>query len=186
MGYLETTMEVDAPVHLCFEMWTCSQCPSPFFRVVESSLTRGNQTFWQWQITDPHLQKPIQWETVLDVLDEDRVISWHSAERALVDASGAIQFEALGEERTRLHVEIMLNPPVKSGEFVGELFGKRVEQMLFEDLQAFKAHAERLVSMEKPQETPVNTQHMGRAGHPHQDQAHRHDTQRAPEYDSEI
>jgi uncharacterized membrane protein len=141
MGMLETTIEVDAPIESCFDMWLCEDCLTLFLKNVKGVyVNRDNNYIWNWEIEAG--DQVIEWDTVVDAADENRLISWHSMDHMPADTSGVVQFEAIHPDRTRVHVEMMFNPPINAGQFVDDLFGKQIEQDILRDLQAFKALVE--------------------------------------------
>ncbi len=144
MGMFQTSIEVNAPVEECFDMWACPDCLTRFMRMIECAELKENQLVWHWRLNPPQ-GEPICWDTAIDILEDQRLISWHSMDHAPADASGAVQFEAVHPDLTRMNIEIMMNPPIQAGDTINELFGKRVEQTIFEDLDKL----ERILNQEK-------------------------------------
>lgn len=88
----------------------------------------------------------IEWEAEIVNEKQGERIGWHSLPGAVVDNAGSVQFEALDERKTRVHVALSYRPPVGPlGTAVAQLFGEEPSQHIAEDLQRFKA------LLEKPQ-----------------------------------
>jgi uncharacterized membrane protein len=135
MGRVEQWIEVNAPVDQCFKMWSQPECLTCFMHEIESVEFRDNH--WNWRFEGPEGQV-LTWETVIDSMEENRFISWHSTEWAAADTSGVVQFSPIDDRQTRVHVEMMFNPPVKAAGALVAQFFQHPEKMVAEDLQRLK------------------------------------------------
>jgi uncharacterized membrane protein len=137
MGRVEQSIEVNAPIDLCYQVWSNFEQFPRFMKNVESIRRKGNANVWQWTVKGP-LGKHVTWDAEVDALRPNSIVSWHSVRNAEVDNSGAVTFKELNMGRTRVDVVISYEPPAGGvGEFVADIFSNP-EKMIKEDLANFK------------------------------------------------
>jgi uncharacterized membrane protein len=109
-----------------------------FMRHLESvHESGGNRSLWR--AVGP-AGKIIQWEAEITQDEPNRLIAWQSLPGADVQNSGRVTFEPGFYGRgTIVKVEVAYDPPGGAvGAMVAKLFGKDANQMLDDDLRAFK------------------------------------------------
>jgi uncharacterized membrane protein len=136
MGRIEHSVEVNASTSDCYKIWSNFPQFPRFMENVEEVRAVGNN-LWHWKVKGP-LGKSAEWDAVCDVMEENRVISWHSVENSEVDNSGHVTFESVSPGRTRVTASIAYAPPGGAiGEAVAALF-QNPDQMVQDDLHRFK------------------------------------------------
>lgn len=135
MTRVEEAIEINVPVHAAYDQWTrVSQFPQFMEGVQEVR-----------QIDDAHLHwigesegRKMEWDTELTQQVPDQLLAWRTTSGGANE--GAIRFEPLGSDRTRVKCELSCNSPAGGS-------GKPVEaatlaQKLRDDMQRFKAMME--------------------------------------------
>lgn len=85
----------------------------------------------------------IEWESEIVNEKPGERIGWHSLPGATVDNAGSVQFEALEDNKTRIHLALSYRPPAGPlGFAVAKLFGEDPSVQIAEDLQRFKLFLE--------------------------------------------
>ncbi len=141
MGHIEKALEVHAPVEICYRLWSDFERFPDFMGNVESIRQQGNQDVWHWTVKGP-LGKSVSWDAKVDSRRFNEAISWHSLPDADVDNSGAVTFEEVTPDMTRVHVKMAYDPPAGGfGELVADIF-HNPKKMVEEDLERFKHLAE--------------------------------------------
>ncbi len=137
MGRVERSIEVNAPVERCYAMWTDFENFPQFMKNVNFIRHKGDEGVWLWEVKGP-LGKNVSWEAEVDSMQPNKAVSWHSVRDAEVNNSGAVTFESLADNRTRVNVVISYDPPAGAiGEFVADIFSNP-EKMVEEDLHNFQ------------------------------------------------
>lgn len=136
MGRFQESVEVNAPVQACFSQWMRFE-EFPRFMDHVKSVTRQGDDRWHW-IVDGPLGAKLEWDAKMDGRQEDRMISWHTISDPNVGVQGAVLFEELGPERTRVTSTLQYEPPAGAlGEIVAQIFSNP-EMMVKQDLENFK------------------------------------------------
>lgn len=142
MGRVDRCVEVNAPMETCYRLWTEFERFPSFMKNVESIRRKGRENVWHWVVKGP-MGRNVEWDAEVDAMRPNELISWHSVREADVDTSGAVTFQRLADNRTRIDVSMVYNPPAgAAGEFIADIF-KNPEKMVEDDLCNFKALAER-------------------------------------------
>lgn len=143
MGWAERSIEINGPVEDCFAIWTDANRLPDVMSLVKQVWFKGNQMIWHWEVEDRPGQQ-LAWDTVVDLLVPNQVISWHSIDNAVVDSSGAVRFHPIeANQKTRVTLEIMLNPPVDpNADFAGDVF-RNPQHIIDGALDRLKYHVER-------------------------------------------
>lgn len=131
MEVVEKSIQVDAPLSSVYNQWTQYEDFPEFMKDVEEVR----------QITDKRLHwkariggKQKEWDSEIVEQVPDERISWRSTSGAR--NSGTIRFLSLGENRTRIDVQIEYEPE-GALENVGDAFGV-LSRRLETDLEQFK------------------------------------------------
>jgi uncharacterized membrane protein len=131
MATVKESIEVNVLVQTAYNQWTQFEEFPQFMEGVESVR----------QVDDTHLHwiaeiggKRREWQAEIYKQEPDRVVAWRSLEGSGPD--GVVQFEPIGEDQTRVAVEITYEP-----EGVTEQLGSAVgidSRQVKGDLQRFK------------------------------------------------
>ena len=136
MAKLQESVEVNASAAECYARWMCFEDFPQFMDHVKSVTSQGDRR-WHW-IVDGPFGKKLEWDAEIDGNERDRIISWHSISEPDVGVQGAVLFEELSPELTRITSTIQYQPPAGAvGELVAQVFSNP-EQMVRQDLDNFK------------------------------------------------
>jgi HSP20 family molecular chaperone IbpA/uncharacterized membrane protein len=106
MTRVEEAIEINVPVHTAYDQWTrVSQFPQFMEGIKEVR-----------QIDDAHLHwvaesdgRQMEWDTEVTQQVPDEIVAWRTTSGAA--SEGAIRFEPLGEDRTRIKCEMSCDSP---------------------------------------------------------------------------
>lgn len=134
---------IDRPAAELYRFWrNFSNLPQALAHVESIEVVDDRRS--RWTVKAPAGQT-VGWEAVVTDDQTDRRIAWQSAPGADVENRGWIEFQPMGDSRTRVTAMIDYKPPAgEIGRMVAKLFGEEPGLQLADDLQRFK----RL--MEKP------------------------------------
>jgi len=149
MGRIECSIDVNAPVAICYAIWSDFESFPRFMKHVESVQPQGEPNVWRWKVNGP-MGKPVTWDAKVDSLQPNKAVSWHSVRDSEVDNSGAVTFKALGPDRTHVTAVISYETPAGGlGEMVAAIFSNP-DHMVKDDLNSFKELAESGVYAREP------------------------------------
>jgi uncharacterized membrane protein len=129
------TIEVDAPVRVAYDQWTQFESFPKFMEGIER-VVQVDDTTLEW--TASIAGKVKHWRAEITEQRPDQVVAWRSTEGARND--GAVTFESLGAARTRVELQLDVEPDgivEKAGDALGV-----VERRVRGDLERFKAFVE--------------------------------------------
>jgi uncharacterized membrane protein len=127
--------EVDVPVRVAYDQWTQFESFPQFMEGVERVIQLDDRTL-EWTASIAGVTK--HWRAEIVEQQPDRVISWRATEGARND--GAVRFDPLGPDRTRLTLQLDVEPEglvEKTGDALGV-----VERRVKSDLERFKEFIE--------------------------------------------
>ena len=149
---LEGSIEVNAPVQQVYDYWETLENLPNFMRNVEEVRSIGdNKT--HWNVKGP-FGASVEFDARTTQNERNEALAWES-EDGDVETSGQVRFRDLGDERTRVEVQMdWFDPPGgKVGETVtGLVAGPKT--MLEQDLQNFKDLMEGEATPQEIQERP--------------------------------
>ena len=135
MSQIIETLEVDVPVRVAYDQWTQFESFPKFMEGVER-VVQVDDTTLEW--TASIAGKVKHWRAEITEQRPNEVVAWRSTEGARND--GAVTFEPLGSDRTRLELQLDVEPDglvEKAGDALGV-----VERRVRGDLDRFKAFVE--------------------------------------------
>lgn len=136
MGRFQKSIEVHAPVSECYHQWMKFE-EFPRFMAHVRSITKIDTNVLHWVVDGPMGQK-LEWDAEIDGNEVNRAISWHTVGKPDVGLQGAVLFEELNPEHTRIIATIQYQPPVgAAGEALGKVFSNP-EKMIAQGLENFK------------------------------------------------
>ncbi|HXG25258.1 MAG TPA: SRPBCC family protein [Candidatus Binatia bacterium] len=136
MSRIIESIDVDVPVRVAYDQWTQFESFPQFMEGVERVVQLDDKTL-EW--TASIAGKTKHWRAEILEQRPDEVVAWRSIEGARND--GAVEFETLGPGRTRIELQLDVEPKglvEKAGDALG-----RVEGQVKGDLQRFKQFVER-------------------------------------------
>ncbi len=149
---LEGSIEIDAPVKQVYEYWETLENLPDFMRNVEEVRSTGENTT-HWSVKGP-FGASVEFDARTTQNESNEALAWNS-ENGDVQTSGQVRFQDLGDEKTRVEVQMnWFDPPGgKIGETVtGLVAGPKA--MLEQDLQNFADIMEGKATPEEIQERP--------------------------------
>lgn len=133
---LEGSIEVNAPINEVYDYWETLENLPNFMRNVEQVRSTGENTT-HWSVKGP-LGTSVEFDARTTQNDRNEALAWNS-EDGDVETSGQVRFQDLGNDRTRVEVQMnWFDPP---GGRVGEAVSGVVagpKTILEQDLQNFK------------------------------------------------
>ncbi|CAN5740387.1 hypothetical protein BH24ACT22_BH24ACT22_02260 [soil metagenome] len=149
---LEGSIEVNAPVQQVYDYWETLENLPNFMRNVEEVRSTGDNTT-HWSVKGP-FGASIQFDARTTQNESNEALAW-SSEGGDVETSGQVRFRKLGDEKTRVEVQMnWFDPP---GGKVGETITGLVagpKAMLEQDLKNFKDLMEGNATPEDIQQRP--------------------------------
>jgi uncharacterized membrane protein len=135
MSRFEHVVTVDAPVREVYDQWTQFEEFPRFMEGVESVVQRDDRTL-DWTAEIGGLRR--RWTAQITDQTPDTRVAWKSTSGA--DNSGAVLFEPVGSDRTRVTLRMDVEPegPIESA---GDALGF-VERRTKGDLERFKEFIE--------------------------------------------
>ena len=135
MSQITETLEVDVPVRVAYDQWTQFESFPKFMEGVDRVVQVDDATL-EWTATIAGVVK--NWRAEITEQRPDELVAWRSIDGARND--GAVSFESLGPDRTRLELQLDVEPDglvEKAGDALG-----LVERRVRGDLERFKAFVE--------------------------------------------
>ena len=149
-------IHVTAPVEEVFAYWrNLENFPRWMSHVREVRALGGDRFHWR---VDGPAGMPVEWDSELFGVQENREMAWRSLEGSSVENSGRVRFMADGDG-TRVHVELHYAPPGGAiGQVVAKAFGVDPGSEMDNDL----AGLGRLIESHRaPLSRPAGSQGMG-------------------------
>lgn len=139
---IEASVEINCPADRLFAFWRDLEQLPQVMRHVESVEQRSANRS-HWKVTGPAGRK-LEWDAEIINERENRLIAWQSLPGSTVSNAGSVWFEPSAGGQTRVKVALEFDPPAGAvGAAVAGFLGNSPESDLAEDLQRFKAFAER-------------------------------------------
>jgi len=135
VSQITETLEVDVPVRVAYDQWTQFESFPKFMEGVDRVVQVDDATL-EWTATIAGVVK--NWRAEITEQRPDELVAWRSIDGARND--GAVSFESLGPDRTRLELQLDVEPDglvEKAGDALG-----LVERRVRGDLERFKAFVE--------------------------------------------
>ncbi|HET9850948.1 MAG TPA: SRPBCC family protein [Candidatus Limnocylindrales bacterium] len=135
MSRITEHIEVDVPVRVAYDQWTQFESFPQFMEGVDRVVQLDDKTL-EWTATLAGKTK--HWRAEILEQRPDQVVSWRSTEGAQND--GALRFESLGANRTRVNLQLDVEPEglvEKAGDALGI-----VERRVKGDLERFREFIE--------------------------------------------
>jgi len=135
MSTITKTIDVDVPVRTAYDQWTQFEAFPEFMSAVKRVEQLDDKTL-RWTANIGGIERT--WRAEIVEQEPDRRVAWQSTDGAR--NAGVVSFEPLGEDRTRVNLELDVEPsdPVEK---VGDALGF-VERQAQEDVEHFKSFIE--------------------------------------------
>lgn len=131
------TININAPVDLVFAFWSNYDNFPHFMSNVETVRESGNGHS-HWVVKGP-AGIPIEWDADVTRIELNRELSWKSLPGGVVDNSGRILFEDVGDNTTRVDIRLSYSPPAGAiGHTVADLLGFDPKAKMDRDLARMK------------------------------------------------
>jgi uncharacterized membrane protein len=131
MSRIEERIEVDVPVRVAYDQWTQFESFPEFMDGVDK-VEQLDDTTLEWTATIAGKTK--HWRARIVEQRPDELVSWQSIDGARND--GTVRFEPLGDDRTRIELELDVEPD-GIVEQAGDALGV-VERRVRGDLERFR------------------------------------------------
>jgi uncharacterized membrane protein len=135
--YIERTVRIAAPVEEVFAYWRNLENFPLWMSHVRSVRYVGGDRF-HWEVDGP-AGRPVQWESELLNVSDNREMTWRAVEGSQVDHTGRVRFEP-EDGATRVHVQLRYRPPGGVlGHAVARAFGTDPGAEMDDDLGRLQA-----------------------------------------------
>jgi uncharacterized membrane protein len=134
---VEETVTINRPVSELYRFWRNLENLPRFMSHLES-VERITDTLSRWRAKGP-AGTTVEWNA--EIINEvtDQVIGWRSIENSDVVSAGSVNFDEVGQGRTRVRVRLQYSPPGgKLGDAVARLMGSDAATEIRQDLGRFK------------------------------------------------
>lgn len=136
---LRKTITVDAPIDQVFELWAQPESFPRFLGHVREVRVSQDRKRSHWKVDGPG-GTTISWDTRITASIPGKVLAWKTLPGAMVEHAGAVRFEKVDDQRTRLDVRMVYNPPAGAiGHAVARLFRKDPRTAMDEDMVRLKS-----------------------------------------------
>jgi len=135
MSQITETIEVNVPVRVAYDQWTQFEQFPRFMDSVDRVIQLDDRTL-DWTATIAGVVK--HWRAKITEQEPDRIVAWRSVDGARND--GSVRFEVLGPERTRIVLDLEVEPE-GAVEKAGDALGF-VSRQAKGDMDRFKAFIE--------------------------------------------
>ena len=152
---VEGSIEIEVPVENVYEYWETLENLPNFMANVEEVRSTGPDTT-HWRVKGP-FGRTLEWEAQTTQREPNQAIGWNSTEGD-VGTSGQVRFQAVGQSRTRVEVQMNYSDP--PGGKVGEVASRAVANpklQLEQDLRNLKQILEGRATPEDIQQQPAAT-----------------------------
>jgi uncharacterized membrane protein len=138
---IEKTIHIAAPVEQVFAYWrNLENMPQWMSHVREVRYQGGDRYHW---VVDGPAGAPVEWDSELLNVVENREMTWRSVEGSQVDNTGRVRFEP-DNEGSRIIVQLRYMPPGGViGHVVAKAFGVDPKSHMDDDLNRMKSTIER-------------------------------------------
>lgn len=138
--YVEKSVRIDSPPEQVFAYWrNLENLPQWMSHVREVRNLGGDRYHW---VVDGPAGIPVEWDSELLNVVENREMTWRSVEGSQVENTGRVRFEPDGAG-TRVHVQLKYSPPGGVlGHMVAKAFGVDPKTEMDEDLNRMKTTVE--------------------------------------------
>jgi len=137
---LRKTLIVRAPIDEVYSFWTHVENFPRFMEHVHQVVRDPrNPLRSHWEVRGPG-GVTMTWDAEVTRHVPDELFAWKTLPGSGVEHAGAIQFEEVGDDITRVHVRMTYNPPAGAlGHAVASLIGADPKSRMDEDLVRFKS-----------------------------------------------
>lgn len=137
---VDKTIRIEAPPEQVYAYWrNLENFPQWMSHVREVRYLGGDRFHW---IVDGPAGAPVEWDSELLDVRENREMTWRSVEGSSVEHAGRVRFEPEGDA-TRVHVQLRYAPPGGAiGHAVAKAFGVDPRSEMDDDLMNLKSLVE--------------------------------------------
>jgi uncharacterized membrane protein len=135
---VQKTLTINAPVQEVFRLWSQYENFPRFMSHIREVRDQGDgRSHW---IADGPAGISVSWDAEITRFESNRVLAWKSTPDSSIENAGLVQFEPVGDGRTRVHLRLSYNPPGGAiGHTIAWLLGRDLKTELDEDLIRFKS-----------------------------------------------
>lgn len=138
---IRKTIQIDAPQERVF-LYLANYDNFPEFMHNVLSVETSAIGISHWKVRGP-AGTTVEWDATTTRLELNELIEWSSIAGGPVEHAGRIRLEPLGEESTRVHLEMSYNPPAGAlGHVVAKILGADPKAEIDQDLMRLKSHLE--------------------------------------------
>jgi uncharacterized membrane protein len=102
------TITIEAPIEEVFGFWSKFDNFPRFMEHVEEVRSEGDRS--HWRVSGP-AGVTVEWDAEIVERVANRKIAWRSIEGSTVEHHGQVTFERIGDNRTRISIQMAYDPP---------------------------------------------------------------------------
>lgn len=141
---IRVNMLIDRPRKEVYAYWRNLENLPSFMTHLEK-VTAKDELNSQWKAKVPGNLTALEWDARIVKEEPGTLIAWHSLANSTIQNAGKVEFSDAGKKATEVNVIISYIAPLGlAGNAVMQLFNRRVEKLIAEDILNFKQHFENL------------------------------------------
>jgi uncharacterized membrane protein len=134
---IQKTININAPVDEVYRFWT-NYANFPKFMTNVQEVRESGQGQSHWVVNGP-AGTTVEWDAIITRKIDNRIFAWKTLPGQIIANAGIIHFEPVGEDGTRLHIQLTYNPPGGAlGHTVSSILGANPKRQIEEDLVRMK------------------------------------------------
>lgn len=135
---VQKTITINMPVERVFDLWSHYE-RFPHIMAHVLAVLKSPDEHSRWIVLGP-LDIPVGWDATITKRDENQLLAWKTLPGSLVQHSGIVRFERIGDGSTRVDVRMSYNPVVGAiGHLVAKIFAVDPKSAMDEDFVRFKS-----------------------------------------------
>ncbi|HEX7025985.1 MAG TPA: SRPBCC family protein [Gammaproteobacteria bacterium] len=142
---IRKTIRINAPVEQVFDHWDNFENFPSFMKHVKQVRrieTGEGRERWRWTVTGP-TGTDVEFDAVVTLREENRLIAWRTEEGALVQHSGGVEFQENPDGSTTVKVRMSYTPVAGAvGHAIAWILGADPKHQMNDDLLRMKSYLE--------------------------------------------
>lgn len=136
---LQKTITVQAPVEDVYRLWSHFENFPRFMEHVRSVHVSDKDNVSHWKV-EGLAGMQVAWDATVTKRIENELLAWRTLPNQTVEHAGTVHFERVGDNATRLHIQMSYNPPAGAiGHAIAWLFGRDPKHQIDDDMIRMKS-----------------------------------------------
>jgi uncharacterized membrane protein len=148
---IRAQVTVKQPIEEVYAFWRNLENLPRFMKHIDK-VSATNDAGTQWNFSTSGVTGLLEWDAEIVKEEKNRLLGWHSLPGSSIENSGKVVFEPQGENVTEIHIVISYKAPFgNAGEKIARWINPLLEDMIREDIEAYKHYAEHISLQQHPQ-----------------------------------